>query len=221
MNINSKKASLLITSIIIIVALLAVIIYTTSTKSHNDFLSPEEITELRNEYPTYNNSPDFVSSNPLSFQELMEGVDSVIIGQVEEQLPNYEVTLPVTSEADEAINKKNGYDQKEQFVQYKLSVDKIISGDSVDSEIILAHNTRLIGSEPELKPGMKLILGVVKGVSSHEGKYFSAKSGIYYIVNDSYVLSTFDDESAKIMSGGTLDQLISTIKTYRKNASQH
>ena len=68
---------------------------------------------------------------------------------------------------------------------------------------------------------MKLILGVVKGVSSHEGKHFSAKSGIYYIVNDSYVLSTFDDETSEIMSGGTLDQLISTIKTYRKNYSQN
>ncbi|HIW31481.1 MAG TPA: hypothetical protein IAA29_01735 [Candidatus Paenibacillus intestinavium] len=221
MNINSKKAILLITSTIIIVALLVAIIYSIPSKSNNDFLSIEEITELRNEYPTYNNGPALVSSIPLSFQELIEGADSVIIAQVEEQLPNYEIILSVTSEAEKAIHKKNGSDQKEPFVQYKLSVDKVISGDSVDSEIMLAHNALLIGSEPELKPGMKLILGVVKGVGSHEGKYFYAKSGTYYIVNDSYVLSTFDDETSKLMSGGTLEKLISTIKTLRKNSSQN
>jgi len=210
---------------IVIIAILAIgctfwiMPYFLPSKASKPPLSPQEITELRNEYPVYNGQLAIASSMPLTFQEIIEGVDSVVIGEVLAELPPYEFILSPLSPGETAIQEKKknegGEESTEKFVQYEFRVTDIISGYSVEDHIFLSYNAVLKGIEPDLKPGMKLILGIIKGKSVHEGKYTFTRYGTYYIVNEHNVLSTFDDEFSKTMNGQTLDQFIKIIKSFR------
>ncbi|GBF75579.1 hypothetical protein PA598K_03997 [Paenibacillus sp. 598K] len=209
-----------ITLLALIACLSIGIVYLSSQTKADDYLSAQKIEALRADYPIYDKDPDFLSTVPLSFQDVFEGVDSVVIGSVVEALPEYSITLPLESEADKAVDEKNkelGFDPRREFVQYKLKVEKLIAGEAVDDEIILSHNAMFVGIEPELKPGMELLLGLSKGMDMHEGKYFFSRYGTYYIVEDDYVLPAYEDQVSKTLTGASLTQLIDTIKSYRND----
>jgi len=215
-----QNKTIAITLLALLVCASIAIVFMSNQTEENDYLSAQKIEALREDYPIYDKDPDFVTTVPLSFHDVFEGVDSVVIGSVVEALPEYSLTLPLESEADKAVDEKNkelGFDAKQEFVQYKLKVEKLIAGEAVDDEIILSHNAMFVGIEPELKPGMELLLGLSKGMNMHEGKYFFSRYGTYYIVEDDYVLPAYEDQVSKTLTGASLTQLIDTIRSYRND----
>lgn len=142
---------------LVIVIITAMLLILTKQQAEPPQLSPERIAQLRLEYPAYNTFPELILINPSTFLEIAEKAESVIIGQVIKQLPQYEVNL---------------ISDRLSFVQYEVAVEKVISGEPTADTIYLVHNAMFIGHEPELKSGMRLILGTAAGKDVHEGKHF-------------------------------------------------
>jgi len=137
-------------------------------------------------------------------------------------LPSYQISLPLVGESDKAIYEKNkalGFDQKDEFIQRKLKVEKLVAGAPVNDEVILSLNAMFKDIEPQFKTGMKILIALEKGNYMHEGKYFFSRYGTYYIVEENYVLPAYEkvDYDSKKLTGASLDQLITTIQSVRED----
>jgi len=207
---------------IVLGCLLLVSLLIPKDKHIENYLSAEKVEELRHEYPIYNKDPDFLSTRPLAFEEIMGGVDSIVIGYIDEMLPSYQISLPLVGESDKAIYEKNkalGFDQKDEFIQRKLKVEKLVAGAPVNDEVILSLNAMFKDIEPQFKTGMKILIALEKGNYMHEGKHFFSRYGTYYIVEENYVLPAYEkvDYDSKKLTGASLDQLITTIQSVRED----
>lgn len=180
-----------------------------------NILSQERLAELRKEYPAYNEDPPFTSIARPTFESIMERSETVVIGEVVSELPEYTVELVKPGTTDQIIDEKAKsqglLNSTASFKQYEIKVIKHIAGEPVKDTIPIVYNADFIGYEPALKPGMSIITGIAKGEDVHEGKYFFTRFGTYYIVDDQYVLSAVDDGFSKTMNGRTLDDLIGRI----------
>lgn len=210
-----KNKGLWIGGLIVVIAIAMIIGFQVLGKETLQPLSPERIAELREQYPAYNEDPEFVTMKSSSFMEIVDIAETVIIGEVISELPPYEVDLGKLGEVHEKIGDKQASQglpiYKPSFVQYEVQVEKVVRGEPVKDTILLAYNSDFVGYEPKLEKGMKIVSGVSAGQELHEGKHFFTRFGTYYIVDDHYVLSAVDDSYSKLMNGPTLDSLINEI----------
>lgn len=211
-----KHVTLGVLSFILLAAvlILAIIIYQQHLHKPN-MLSQERLVDLRKEYLAYNEDPPFTSMDRPTFESIMERSETVVIGEVVSELPEYTVELVKPGTTDQVIDdkaKSQGLSNSTaSFKQYELKVIKHVAGETVEDTIPIVYNAAFVGYEPALKPGMSIITGITKGKDVHEGKYFFTRFGTYYIVDDQYVLSAVDDGFSKTMNGRTLDDLIDRI----------
>lgn len=203
------------TLILFLTAAIIVIIFAFQNQSRHQQLSQERLLELRREYPAYNEDPPFASMIRPSFEEIMDRSETVIIGEVVAELPEYTVDLVKPGTVDEQLEQKmksKGLPSYQaSFKQYEVKVTKQIAGEPVEDVIKLAYNADFAGFEPELKSGMSIVTGIAKGQDVHEGRYFFTRFGTYYVVEGRYVLSAVDDEFSKTINGHPLDVLIEHI----------
>lgn len=184
-------------------------------------LSQEQLLELREEYPAYNRDHPLIEVIRWpTFQEVMERVDAIVIGEVIAEIPEYVVNLSRPLMIDERLLEKESSlelpPSTARFRQFEVKVIKHIAGEPVEDIIHLSYNAMFAGYEPDLSPGMSIITGIGKGRDLHEGKYHFSRFGTYYVIDDQYVLSTVDDEFSSTMNGQTLDIFIDHILEIRK-----
>ncbi len=180
-------------------------------------LTPERISQLRIDYPAYNENPELVDMKAPTFEEIIKEVDSVIVGRVVRELPPYEVDLsPLLQPELRAKGNASGISSRHQFHQVEIEVVRHISGKPVDQKIPLAYHAMFEGYEPKLKSGMNIVVGIASGSGVHQGKHFFTRFGTYYIVDDEYVLSAVDDAFSQQMNGQKLERLIAKIKEIRE-----
>lgn len=187
-------------------------------------LSLDQIQELRKEYPLSFGSPQNVELRDLTFKEVLNHTDSVIIAEVVQQEPNFSVDLPADPETPEGklIEKQReaGIEPyKPEFISYQVKVEEIITGEDIGGTINIFYNSDFMGMEPDLKPGMKIVTAVKKGVGDQQEKGYSfTRYGTYYIVEENYVLSAYEGQSEEMKSftsqtnGKSLENLILEIK---------
>ena len=165
-----------------------------SDKQNASNLSNERIAELRKEYPLSEGNPSLAQTVDVPFEQILEMSDSVIIAEVIKQNPNFKSTLtaePGTPEGDAAEkDKARGIEPyKPTFVSYQVKVDEVIVGEDVEETTNLFYNADFVGTEPDLKPGMKIVASVKKGTApEQQGSYSFTRYATYYIVDD-FVLS--------------------------------
>lgn len=211
-----KQVTLGILCFILLASLVILAVFMYQQHLHKpNILSQERLEDLRKEYPAYNEDPPFASIARPTFESIMERSETVVIGEVVSELPEYTVELVKPDTTDQIIDdkaKSQGLSNSTaSFKQYEIKVIKHIAGEPVEDTIPIAYNADFVGYEPALKPGMSIITGIAKGKDVHEGKYFFTRFGTYYIVDDQYVLSAVDDGFSKTMNGRTLDDLIDRI----------
>ncbi|WP_379153656.1 hypothetical protein [Paenibacillus sp. sgz5001063] len=228
---NIKK---LITSTIISMMIFGIVTGCTNLTSQSDkiaatSLSPEKIKELRKEYPLSTGSPKNVDLRDLTFKEVLDYADSVIIAEVIQQMPDFSVDLitePGTAEGNftEKTKESGLQPYKPEFTSYQVNVEEVVTGEEVGSSINLIYNSEFKGVEPDLKPGMKIVVAIKKGVGEQqEGSYSFTRYGTYYVVDGDYVLSAFEGQSKEMKSfsqeinGRTSENLISEIKSLKEN----
>ncbi|MCR8846392.1 hypothetical protein NQ117_22150 [Paenibacillus sp. SC116] len=180
-------------------------------------LTPERIQQLREYYPVYNYDPPNYAFRPISYQEIIERSETVIVAESIGELPEYETDLfgklgipeqkvneKITSKVIQPIHSKN--------TQFEVKILESISGKPIEGTIRLVYSSDFRGYEPALKPGMKIVTGIAQGETLQGDKYYFSKHGTYYIVDNDYVLSAVDDDFSKYMNGGTVHSLIQKIK---------
>ncbi|MFC6653574.1 hypothetical protein [Paenibacillus rhizoplanae] len=192
-------------------------------------LSPEQIMELRKEYPLSTGSPENVDLRDLTFKEVLDHTDTVIVAEVIQQMPDFSVDLvtePGTPEGNLAEKlKDSGLEPyKPMFTSFQVNVDQVVTGEEVEGTINLIYNSEFKGIEPELKPGMKIVAAIKKGVGEEqEGSYSFTRYGTYYVVDGDYVLSAFEGQTEEMRAfsrdtnGYKLDHLIAEIKALKEN----
>ncbi|MCM3171769.1 hypothetical protein [Paenibacillus sp. MER 99-2] len=167
-------------------------------------LTDDRIEELREEYPLSAGSPAYVQTIDVSFDQILEISDAVIIAEVLKQNENFQATLstePGTPEGDFAEkDKAQGMEPyKPTFVSYKVKVHRVIVGEEVNENINLFYNADFVGVEPNLKPGMKIVTSIKEGTAPEQkGSYSFTRYATYYVVDDNYVLSAFQGNTEEM-----------------------
>lgn len=192
-------------------------------------LSTEKINELRKEYPLSIGSPQNVDLQDLTFKQVLDYTDSVIVAEVIQQMPDFSVDLitePGTPEGNlaEKLEASGEQPYRPEFTSFQVKVNEVVTGEEVGDTINLIYNSDFKGVEPDLKPGMKIVAAVKKGVGKEqEGSYSFTRYGTYYVVEDDYVLSAFEGQTEEMKAfsretnGYKLDHLIAEIKALKGN----
>jgi len=213
-----------ITLTILLFSLTLIVFGCSSDKQNASSLSNERIAELRKEYPLSEGNPSLAQTVDVPFEQILEMSDSVIIAEVIKQNPNFKSTLtaePGTPEGDAAEkDKARGIEPyKPTFVSYQVKVDEVIVGEDVEETTNLFYNADFVGTEPDLKPGMKIVASVKKGTApEQQGSYSFTRYATYYVVDEDFVLSAYQGESEEMRSfteqtdGKTLNNLIDQVK---------
>ncbi|WP_127537537.1 hypothetical protein [Paenibacillus illinoisensis] len=187
-------------------------------------LSLNRIAELREEYPLSTGVPPTINMREVSFREMMDFGEAVIVAEVVSELPNFSVDLrdePGTPEGDSAEKDKDAGigPYKPEFIAYKVKVLQVVTGEGVNEDTFLFYNADFAGMEPELKPGMRIVTVVKKGTTGEQVEGYSfTRYGTYYIVDGDYVLSAYEGESEELReftgktNGIQVDSFIQKIK---------
>ncbi|WP_454191072.1 hypothetical protein [Paenibacillus sp. Marseille-Q7038] len=215
MNILKPKSALVLLTTVLVIG---------CSDTSTGALSQKRIQELRKDYPITMGAAANVDTRDVPFKEILEFADSVIVAVVVDQVEDVSVELPIESGTPEGnlaeIDKAAGIEPyMPTFVSYEVAVDEVIVGDEVKDKVNIMYNSELSDIEPHLKPGMKIIAAVKRGVGpDQEGSYTFTRYGTYYIVDNDYVLSAFESESEEISiftnitNGRTIDNLKKKIK---------
>ncbi|MBD8499484.1 hypothetical protein [Paenibacillus arenosi] len=131
-------------------------------------LSLQRIQQLREHYPVYNYDPPNYAIRPISYQEMIERSETIVVAESLGELPEYEtdrfgkpgipeqkVHEKITSKVIPRINSK--------YTQFKMKVLEIVSGHPVEGAIHLVYSSDFRGYEPDLKRGMKIVTGIAQG----------------------------------------------------------
>jgi hypothetical protein len=190
----------------------------------NNTLSDNEIAELRKDYMIYDDFPTSVriSDDNISMDKIVNKSDVIIVGEVMEKLEDYTVNLSKeVGSPENAISnklKKEGVDNRQTtFTQAKIKVSDYWKGSSEESELIVIQNKIFYDYEPQLKPGDKVLIHLLKGQGPHEGKYWFSKYGFYYITDSGYVLSAVSNHDFEQFTGSNLEKLKDVVKNKMKD----
>jgi hypothetical protein len=199
--------------------------YSVPEQSAAAALSPEQIQELRKEYPLSTGYPALIDLRDITFQEVLEVSDSVIVAEVAQQMPDFTVNL--ITDPDSPEGKLAGKQEKlgigfntRVFSSFQVKVERVVTGEKVADTINLFYNSsELKGIEPELKAGMKIVAAIKRGVGKEQqGSYSYTRYGLYYVVEGDYVLTAFEGPGAETKdftrrtNGKSLDNLIAEIQ---------
>ncbi|WP_150269848.1 hypothetical protein [Paenibacillus tepidiphilus] len=192
-------------------------------------LTSEQFTELRQQYPLATGYPALIDMVEVSFEDIMEHTDAVIIAEVIRQMPNYTVDLPFAPGAPETKLKEKqeaagfGAVTSIECVSYQAKVQRVITGAKVADEINLFYNAEFQNIETPLKPGMKIVTAVMEGSGNQpEDSYSFTRYSTYYVVEGDYVLTAYEGETEKRQdfdlrtNGKTLENLIAEIRNLEK-----
>lgn len=190
-----------------------------------DVLSQDRLQELREEYPFSPQSLVTPWMKKVTFREIMDFADAVVVAEVVSVLPNF--SMVVTTEPDtpertmtEKQETTGMTPYEAEFVSYKVKVHEVITGADVAKETFLFYNAAFAALEPKLMPGQRLVTAIKKGVESEQrGGYSFSRYGTYYVVDGDYVLSAYEGfsnealEFTKQTNGIKLDQFVKKVRS--------
>ncbi|HBU83705.1 MAG TPA: hypothetical protein DEF35_18995 [Paenibacillus sp.] len=170
-----------------------------------DVFSQDRLQELRGEYPLSPQSLVTPWMKKVTFKEIMDFADAVVVAEVVSVLPNFSMVL--TTEPDtperkmtEKQESKGMTPYEAEFISYEVKVQEVITGGAVAKETFLFYNAAFAGIEPTLKPGQRIVTAIKEGVEAEQrGGYSFSRYGTYYIVDGDYVLSAYGGFSNKAL----------------------
>ncbi|MGW7159778.1 hypothetical protein [Paenibacillus sp. LK1] len=190
-----------------------------------DVLSQDRLQELRAAYPLSPQSLVTPWMKKVTFREIMDFSDAVVVAEVVSVLPNF--SMLITTEPDTPERKMAEKQEttgmtpyEAEFVSYEVKVHEVIVGENVAKETFLFYNAAFAAFDPKLMPGQRIVTAIKKGVESEQrGGYYSSRYGTYYIVDGDYVLSAYEGfsnealEFTKQTNGIKLDQFVKKVRS--------
>lgn len=214
MKANIKPRKYYIISIFVIVCLICGFVIFNILDDQK--LSKEQIIALREQYPICGvEEPEGMSMVKIPLEEVKKQSETFVYGEVIGDPLIYEVALSTGNSALDSKRATNGITEKYDFYEYEISV--IDDSESVYSKgdvITIASNIVFKEYNPQLSNGMKIVVPVVKD-DKKEGRTHYTVDGMYYVTQDEYVISAFDENimnSKSAMSGLKVDVLLNKLK---------
>lgn len=190
-----------------------------------DVLSQDRLQELREDYPLSSQSLVTPWMKKVTFREIMDFSDAVVVAEVVSVLPDFSMLITTEPDTPERTmtekQETTGMTPYEaEFVSYKVKVHEVITGGDVAKETFLFYNAAFAAFDPKLMPGQRIVTAIKKGVESEQrGGYYSSRYGTYYIVDGDYVLSAYEGfsnealEFTKQTNGIKLDQFVKKVRS--------
>ena len=160
-------------------------------------LTQTEIAAYREEYPVYlNHWPPLIDGrDPESLQQVADQADTFVYGEIlgeDEQTEHYSSHVFT-------------------YTQNRLKVIADSKGVFASGEeIMIFRSAEFDGYQPELTPGMKIIIPVSKS-ESREG-YSYGFYGFYCVVEERYAISAFNETLAGDTNGLPVKRLLRTFR---------
>lgn len=185
----------------------------------NQHLSKSELAQLRKQYPIY---------GPTISQELIDAFGKeAYIEQYHEKTENFiygeivgeHTTFWRNQYTGKEAEKSCGNNWKE-LMEYTMIVSDDTNGifeQGDEITLVSGIGSGLVAGLPVLAEGMKVVIPVYQD-SFKESRYWWSEVGMYYVTEDGYVISAFDEEtlSYKVYSGIKVEELLEKVKVYLK-----
>lgn len=158
-------------------------------------LSVEEIEVLREQYPIYGiKLPELLCMASYSFEDAVEMSDTLIYAEITGDYQNYT---------------ENVAEWREYPVTVIEDTDGVFDG---GEQIFINHTEILKDYYGTLTKGMKIIVPVHKEDGA-ESRYNYSVIGMYYVTEDGYVISAYDEEklAERIYSGMKVEQFLEAV----------
>ncbi|WP_195573746.1 hypothetical protein [Paenibacillus sp. 1001270B_150601_E10] len=216
---RKKSAVMAIIGVVLLVSLYFSGAFAVQYFNENDTLSDKRIQELRRTYPVNNGFGPLILVSTKPFHEIMELAPAFVLGEVVGQLDDATTSFTAQLGTPEyAVQQKSSNDgvvrpTTQTFSQYKIKVLEHIAGESIEDTFVLRITPYNYDYFPSMKPGMKYIFPLARGEGNHKGTYFTTKSGMFYMVDEKYVLPVMDkDPSYLTYQGKSIDTIIDAIR---------
>lgn len=211
-----KNRYLLVTIMMLLIALCAMICYNIANSATGQELSEAQISMLREKYPICGNEEVVMGSlRTPKINEIKEIAESFVYGEITGDISTYTKHI---STGDLELDKKrteNGISDTFTFYEYTISVIDDTEGvHKPGDKITISANIDFIDYNPNLSDGMKIIVPTIKG-EDDSSRYFYNVYGMYYVTDDGYAISAFDENKAmmkKTMSGIRVENLMNELK---------
>jgi hypothetical protein len=155
------------------------------------------------------------------FTDVLKLSDAVILAEIVEELPEYTVELISDSSTPEGQiyekGEKYGLSDNTKFVQYKVKVLEPIAYNpekaiKAGQDIVISYSSEFKDYMPKFNSGMRIIVPIKEGTGQHDGKYLFTQYGLYYVVQDQYVLSAYPENDSISFTGKTVNYTKQQIK---------
>lgn len=189
---NKKRIILIVVAVVTILLIAAAFLSKPDTPAN--CLTAEEVAALRGQYPICRGVHPIISVKKVSLEECIELSESFVY-----------------AEATGEINRYGSYGYP--FYEYALIVIKDTEGifKKGDKITIAANAEYFEPYDPKLEKGMRVVVPVVRD-SDVEGRTWYDREGMFYVTDDEYVISVFEEEAGNEKSGMKVDALLNELK---------
>ncbi|MBE6732093.1 MAG: hypothetical protein E7564_10425 [Ruminococcaceae bacterium] len=184
-----------------------------------DILTEEEVAKIRekNNYRIYvfntSDYPTVEFGETISFRETIKNTDTFVYCEAIGNAELVEIENSITNDSPQMrVHKVKVINDSEGLFK---------EGD----EITFAYGLLAQSASPRPKDGEKMVLPIsftfLKGYEKDEYDCFSSATGYYYITDDGYAVSAFEEEEGSVYSGKTVDNLLKVLKKTREERDEY
>ena len=178
-------------------------------------LTEAQIAELREQYPICGiKIPPLIDMRQATLEETIEKAETFVYGEVVGDYTVYYKNVSTGHEELDEKRKENGISDVYEFYEYTITVlddseDQLTKGE----EITITANSMFMEYNPEFSDGMRVVVPVMQ-TKGNLSRYYYGVEGTFYITEDGYALSAFDEETRakKAYSGVKVEDLLEELK---------
>lgn len=181
------------------------------SKKHSDILNKDEIEKLRKKYPLVKSDMSMMDFVDETFSQVIETSESIVDAKVVEKLPEYEIKIKASDD---------DYDDTVVtvcFYPYKMEIVDILTNNGIvnedDKYFTLVISDFQLDIFPCINVGDEGIFPIFKGKGPHKDEYSFDTDTYYYVTENGYVLSAYEEEEAYVYTGVIKEKLTEDIKS--------
>lgn len=186
------------------------VIILSSVFSQPEMLTESQVAALRDQYPITASAklePDPLASvedYQLTLEEVKQYHDSIVYCEVVGKAQRHTLSLSIGFVDFDQKRADMGFDNTINVIEYEVSVIEDTEGIFQEGDtIIMRYNTRDSDLIPTLGLGQQFILPVDE-TTGDPPRYLSYSGGTFYVTEDGYALSAFEEEKAGLARSARL-----------------
>lgn len=188
-------------------------------------LSESEIAELRREYPVCGDIRTLPPNGDLlvpTWEKVKAREDTFIYCTIDGDMTTYDQYISTGNPDLDKKRQENGIGDVYKFYEYPITVIEDAAGlFQPGDKLTIASNMDFVDYNPHLSEGMKAIVPVIRDMDEETRMQFGV-NGFFYVTEDGYVLSAFDEKQASIktaITGEKVDVLLKELKQAMRERS--